>query len=52
MPKTKEQIRTEIATALQSQTINTLVEALAEANAKIEELTEKVDSCNKPDCKT
>lgn len=47
MPKTKEQIRTEIASALQSQTINTLVEALAEANAKIEELTEKVNSAEK-----
>lgn len=43
MPKTKEQIRVEIAGALQNQTINTLVDALAEANAKIEELTEKLE---------
>jgi uncharacterized coiled-coil protein SlyX len=49
MPKTKEQIRTEIASALQSQTINTLVEALAEANAKIEELNEKISDLGKTD---
>lgn len=47
MPKTKDQIRTEIASALQSQTINTLVEALAEANARVEELTEKVAALEK-----
>jgi len=42
MPKTKEQLRTEIGSALQAQTINTLIDALAEANAKIEELSEKL----------
>ena len=47
MPKTKDQIRTEIASALQGQTINTLVDALAEANAKIEELTEKLAAATK-----
>jgi uncharacterized coiled-coil protein SlyX len=47
MPKTKDQIRTEIASALQGQTINTLVEALADANAKIEELTEKLEAASK-----
>ena len=47
MPKTKDQIRTEIASALQGQTINTLVEALAEANAKIAELEEKLAASQK-----
>jgi uncharacterized coiled-coil protein SlyX len=47
MPKTKDQIRSEIASALQGQTINTLVEALAEANAKIEELNEKLAEASK-----
>ena len=43
MSKTKDQLRAEIASALQNQTISTLVEALAEANAKIAELTEKLE---------
>lgn len=47
MPKTVDHYRTEIASALQSQTINTLVGALAEANAKIEELTEKLAASEK-----
>ena len=47
MPKTKDQIRTEIASALQSQNLNALVEALAEANLKIAELEEKLQSGEK-----
>lgn len=47
MPKTKDQIRSEIATALQSQSINALLEALTEANLKIAELEEKLQSGKK-----
>ena len=47
MLKTKEQFRSEIASALQAQTINTLVDALAEANAKVEELSEKLAEASK-----
>lgn len=47
MSKTKDQIRTEIANALQSQNLNALVEALAEANLKIAELEEKLQSGEK-----
>lgn len=49
MSKTKDQIRTEIANALQSQNLNALVEALAEANLKIAELEEKLQSASKKD---
>ena len=45
--KTKDQIRTEIAAALQNQNLNALVEALAEANLKITELEEKLQSGEK-----
>lgn len=47
MPKTKDQIRAEIANALQGQNLNALVEALAEANLKIAELEEKLQSGEK-----
>jgi uncharacterized coiled-coil protein SlyX len=47
MPKTKDQIRTEIASALQNQNLNALVEALAEANLKIAELEQKLESGDK-----
>lgn len=47
MPKTKDQIRTEIASALQSQSINMLIESLAAANLKIAELEEKLQSGEK-----
>jgi hypothetical protein len=47
MSKTAEQIRSEITTALMNQNINTLVNTLAEANAKIEELTAKVAALEK-----
>lgn len=47
MSKTKDQIRAEIANALQSQNLNALVEALAEANLKIAELEEKLQSGEK-----
>lgn len=48
MPKSKDQIRTELAAALRDQTINALVEALTEANYRIGELEEKLQTETKP----
>lgn len=48
MPKTKDQIRTEIASALQNQTINALIEALTEANEKVQSLAEELEALKKP----
>lgn len=40
--KTKEQIRTEIGSALNQQAVNLLVDSLAQAQLEIEELRSKI----------
>lgn len=49
MPKTQDQIRSEIISGLQSQSINMLIESLAAANLKIAELEDKLQSLEKKD---
>lgn len=47
MQKSKEQIRAEISATLQSQAINSLIEALAESQIKIAELSASLDELKK-----
>jgi len=48
MAKTKEQFRSEITVGVSQQAINLLIDNLAEAHVKIEELTAKLADLEKP----
>ena len=52
MSKTKDQIRSEISATLQSQAINSLIDALTDSQIKIAELTARLEEIQKtPDTK-
>lgn len=47
MSKTKDQIRSEISATLQSQAINSLIEALTDSQLKIAEMTQSLEELKK-----